>query len=56
MTCELLDCSPGAISILQKNLRQRKLVFQWVLYGPKGRNSPGIGFFSVALTIWGALK
>ena len=37
--------SPGAKSILHKNLRQRKLVFQWVLYGPKGRNSPGTRFF-----------
>ena len=25
-------------------------MFQWVLYGPKGRNLPGTGFFSVALT------
>ena len=51
-----LPVSPGARSILHKNLKQRKIVFQWVLYGPKGRNSPDTGFFSVALTIWGGSK
>ena len=43
--------SPSARSILHKNLRQRKLVFQMVLYFSKSRK-----FFSVVLTIWGALK
>ena len=42
--------------LLHNNLRQRKLVFRWVFYGPKGRNSSGTGFLSVAITIWGALK
>ena len=48
--------SPGARSTLHKILRQIKLAFQWVLYGPKGGNSPGTGFYSVALTIWGGSK
>ena len=56
LDCKLLHASPGARSILHKNLRQRKLMFQWVIFGPKGRNSPGTGFFSVVLTIWGGSK
>ena len=48
--------SPGARSTLHKILRQIKLAFQWVLYGPKGRDSPGTGFFRSLSPYGGALK
>ena len=52
----LREHMPGARSILHKSLRQRKLVFKWVLYGLKGRNLPGTCFFLWLLPYGGAIK